>query len=109
MNKDAAVTRLLMRVRARITDPRHWTHDRFAATAKGRTCTPYSEGADRWCVVGALHRETADDPFIDGQLYHAAVLRLREAAPLGAPAELVNDLGGHAEVLALLDEAIRQK
>lgn len=109
MTDDAAVTRFLMRVRARISDPKHWTQNRFAATRRGLTVTPFSTGADKWCLVGAMHRECADDPAIDGQLYHAALRRLHEGSPKGASVELVNDLGGHAEVLALLDEAIRRK
>lgn len=102
---------LLERARARIADPARWTQGALARDANGEeTCAGYPN-AVRWCAIGALYAEQPYRYRRDGR--DGAIRRLARAMG-GSGVGDVYDLndgrpGTHAAVLAMYDEAIRQK
>jgi hypothetical protein len=107
-------TALLERARARLADPYRWTRHKLARDAEGREIAPGMPGAVRWCAVGALY---AEQPYrYRGDGLRGAIRRLARAVGGTRLTDVygVNDgtagkAGTHAAVLAIFDEAIRQK
>lgn len=85
---------IIRRARERITDPENWTTGYLAQSSLGRRIGPLAPGACKWCAAGAIIREAddgADADLLLDRIY--AHLTLHE----------VNDIDGHAAVLAELD------
>ena len=47
---------LLIKAKAVIADPKHWTQGWYAKTAKGQSTEPSAPRAVCWCSVGALEK-----------------------------------------------------
>jgi hypothetical protein len=93
------------RARALIAEEEHWCRNELARDEKGRGVCPTSDSATRRCGLGAL---TAAAYEITGDFLAAHDLAIRAMQPLYGAATLVkvNDIRGHAAVLALFDEVI---
>lgn len=89
----------LIRARARIADPEHWTQGVVARGKSGRSVRPRGKAACKWCAVGAVVKEVS---------YFSAQTRCISAlsAVCGTLLGTFNDTHTHAEVLALFDAAI---
>ncbi len=98
-------------IRELISDKSRWTRDAFAVDAFG--CLALSGGSDavRWCLLGAAQR-VVDESSCGTFEYEAGFSAVRglldrAAVELGwKRATQANDIGGHAEALAVLDRAI---
>src|SRR4051812_19848381 len=96
---------IVERARALIADEQHWCCHHLAQDVSGAAVFPASARAVRWCglgaVISAAYHFTQDfDAAHD--LGHNALRPHSSAATLIH----VNDVRGHAAVLALLDEVI---
>ena len=102
-------TRLLVRARRRLADPRRWTTGASARDAAGRAVPPVDAGATTWCAMGALQAE--GDARLGDRGFLRALRRLNGAiaSPGCDQVSLLNDTLGHAAVLDLYDRAIRGK
>src|SRR5262245_41357598 len=108
------VTDVLRGARARIADVDHWTTKVQARAADGQACPPWHPAAVRWCAWGALHASVCRVVVREAGSLHVAFDRaLVEAVDARVlrvvgdrPLEEVNDIDGHAAVLAVLDPAI---
>jgi hypothetical protein len=96
---------IVERARALIVDEEHWCRGELARDAKGRGVCPMSESATKRCGLGALMAASYE---ITGHYRAANDLAIKATQPLYGTATLVkvNDLRGHAAVLALFDEVI---
>jgi hypothetical protein len=96
---------IVERARALIAHQSHWCRGELARDANGGGVCPMSDSATRRCGLGALimaaYRITNDRR----QAHDLAIKAMR---PLHGSATLVNvnDVRGHAAVLALFDEVI---
>jgi hypothetical protein len=96
---------IVERARALIADESHWCRGELARDANGMGVCPMSDEAVKRCGLGALimaaYRIIPDHR----RAYDLAIKAMR---PLHGSATLVNvnDLRGHAAVLALFDEVI---
>ena len=96
---------IVERARALIADEGRWCRRELARDAKGRGVCPMSDSATKRCGLGAL---IAAGYEITGDDHAAHDLAIRAMQPLYGTATLVkvNDLRGHAAVLALFEEVI---
>lgn len=97
---------LLVRARAAIADPQHWTQHTRARNREGVICSPYSSSAVCFCASGALIHFSGGENY----LFCQAQRLLKDSAHsrLGGYPGIAyfNDTHSHAEVLALFDWAI---
>ena len=93
------------RARALIADESRWCRGELARDAKGRGACPMSDSAMKRCGLGALLMAAYE---ITGEHRAAYDLAIKAMRPLHGTATLVkvNDIRGHAAVLALFDEVI---
>lgn len=96
---------IVERARALITDEAHWYRSELARDARGMGVCPLSDDAVKRCALGALLASAYE---ITGGHRMAYDLAIRAIQPLYGTATLVkvNDVRGHAAVLALFDEVI---
>ena len=96
---------IVERARALIADEHHWCRNEIARDEKGRGVCPTSDGATKRCGLGALIAAAYE---ITGDHLVAHDFAIRAVQPLYGTATLVrvNDMRGHAAVLALFDEVI---
>jgi hypothetical protein len=96
---------IVERARALIADQQHWCRGELARDAKGRGICPMSDSAMKRCGLGALLMAACEITRDHRAAYDLAIRAMR---PLHGTATLVkvNDLRGHAAVLALFDEVI---
>jgi hypothetical protein len=89
--------------RALIEDERHWCRGELARDMNALSICPTDSGAKRRCALGALIAAAYQ---ITNDLSRAHDLAISAVRPLYGSATLVNvnDVRGHAAVLALLDE-----
>lgn len=99
---------IVERARALIQDERHWCRGELARGANGFSVGPTDSGATRRCGLGALIAAAYQVTDDDRRAHDLAINALR---PLHGSATLVNvnDVRGHAAVLALLDEVLARK
>ena len=99
---------IVERARALITDGTHWCRGDLARDINGEEVSPTAARAVKWCGLGAViaaayqltrDYDTAND------LAHNALRPHHGIATLVH----VNDIRGHAAVLALFDEVIAMK
>ena len=104
MSKSLKV-RIIEQARALIEDERHWCRSELARNKNGHSVCPTDDRAERRCALGAL---IAAAYRITNDYDRARDIALRAVRPLYGTATLVhvNDLRGHAAVLALFDEVI---
>jgi hypothetical protein len=96
---------IVERARALIADESRWCRCELARDAKGMGVCPMADSATRRCGLGALIAAAYE---ITGHHLAAHDLAIRATQPLYGTATLVrvNDIRGHAAVLALFDEVI---
>src|SRR5262245_8730868 len=96
---------ILERARALIADEQHWCRRHLAEDVNGVSVSPTSASAVKWCGLGAVIAaayQITDDFDAAHQLVHDALGPHYRAATLMQ----INDISGHAAVLALFDEVI---
>jgi hypothetical protein len=96
---------IVERARDLIADEQHWCRGELARDPKGRGVCPMSESAIKRCGLGALLMASYE---ITRDHRAAYDLAIKAMSPLHGTATLVkvNDVRGHAAVLALFDEVI---
>ena len=97
---------ILQGIRELIRDPAHWTRGVIARDAAGREVLMTSPQAVAFCLSGALHRFEATHPGTDvmGAVWQPLMEMIHHRYKCPMPE--FNDTHSHAEVLAVLDEAI---
>jgi len=93
---------IVERARALIADEQHWCRGELARDAKGRGICPMSDSAMKRCGLGALLMAACEITRDHRAAYDLAMRPLHGTGTLVK----VNDLRGHAAVLALFDEVI---
>ena len=96
---------IIEKARSLIEEKEHWCRGTLAVDARGNHVCPTDSRAKRRCALGAIVAaayEFTNDP---GQAYDLAVSVVRSFRGTSTLVN-VNDVRGHAAVLALLDEAI---
>jgi len=96
---------IVERARSLIADEEHWCRCELARDARGTGVCPTSDTAVKRCGLGAVIAAAYE---ITREHRAAYDLAIRAMRPLYGPATLVrvNDMRGHAAVLALFDEVI---
>ncbi len=96
---------VIEKARALIEDERHWCRGELARDMNAQSICPTDSGAKRHCALGALIAAAYQ---ITNDLSRAHDLAISAVRPLYGSATLVNvnDVRGHAAVLALLDEVL---
>ena len=89
-------------------EQQHWCRGELARDANGFSVGPTDSGATRRCGLGALIAAAYQVTDDDRRAHDLAINALR---PLHGSATLVNvnDVRGHAAVLALLEEVLARK
>jgi len=98
---------VLINARALIADPAHWTRRTLACTAAGQPVAWYDHSATKWCATGAIYRGAYDlvgDPNEAARIGHLVVKSVSPRRWL--PVTSINDVLGHAAVLAAFDKAL---
>ncbi len=98
------VANALRQARARIEKPEHFCKSVSARDAYGVAVDAKSPQACQWCVYGAIDCDLTV-PDID-VLWDRTNRALHAALTAGSHPSIVNDIEGHAAVLAMLDRAI---
>jgi hypothetical protein len=93
------------RARALIADEQHWCRGELARDVNGEEVCPTSASAVKWCALGAV---TAAAHELTHDLDAALDFAFKALCPQYGTATLVriNDMRGHAAVLALFDDVI---
>jgi hypothetical protein len=96
---------ILQRARALIEDERHWCPGDLARDANGFSVSPTDSSATQRCALGALVAAAYQST---GDIRLARDLAMSAMRPLIGASTLthINDVEGHAAVLALFDMAI---
>ena len=101
---------VLINARTLIADPAHWTQGMFACTTDGRKVAWYDQSATRWCALGALYRAAYDlvgDPKKATSLGNEVGKSIYPRHWRRGGLSVLNDVRGHAAVLAAFDEALQ--
>jgi len=104
MSKSLKV-QIVERARALIEDQRHWCRGELARDVDFLSVCPTDSRAEKRCALGALIAAAYEITNNQRQAHEIAISAVR---PLHGIATLVNvnDVRGHAAVLALFDEVI---
>jgi len=96
---------VIEKARALIEEERHWCRGELARDVNAVSVCPTDTRAERRCALGAL---IAAAYALTNDLRRAHELAISAVRPLYGSATLVNvnDIRGHAAVLALLDEVM---
>ena len=96
---------VIEKARALIEDEQHWCRGELARDINALSICPTDSRAERRCALGALIAAAYQ---ITDDLSRAHDLAIGAVRPLHGSATLVNvnDVRGHAAVLALLDEVL---
>jgi hypothetical protein len=106
---DSTELQILRRARELISDPERWTTELAARDECNGSVAPWDESAVCWCAVGAMERAAHDlGVRVSSNAYSAAMERLYALSPHNSVVQ-VNDVEGHAAVLALFDKALSEK
>ena len=105
---------LLVRAKAKIERPEHWTKGMYARTDTRDQCVPGSSRAEQWCAVGALHAmavEMGESSFRSKELF-LAERALENCLPKNALRDAVTTYNDseqttHADIMELYDCAIK--
>ena len=99
---------IVEKARALIADQQHWCRGELARNANGEGVCPTSASAVKRCALGAVIAAAHE---FAGDLDAAHDLALKALRPKCGTATLVrvNDIRGHAAVLALFDEVIAEQ
>lgn len=107
--------RQLRLVRSLLADPARWTKGAMAKDASGENVSPHSPKATCWCLVGAVYKVRDDNPDVRGSCVgdtidiSKAIDRAVSARGFGRNCAAYQDRADttHADVLSLIDEAIK--
>jgi hypothetical protein len=104
MSKSLKV-QIVEKARALIEDERHWCRGELARDVDALSVRPTDSRAEKRCALGALIAAAYEITKDQSQAHEIAISAVR---PLHGTATLVNvnDVRGHAAVLALFDEVI---
>ena len=96
---------IVERARALIADEQHWCRRHFGEDANGFPVSPTSASTIKWCGLGAVIAAAYQLTHNTDAAYQVGYQAL---GPRYGSATLihVNDMRGHAAVLALFDEVI---
>ncbi len=98
------VSTVLVQVREKITDPKHWTQYTLARFCNGQECKPTHDLAVSWCVIGAFE-SVAANPDLTERAQRRLLTALDAFSLMG-----INDTGrrkyAHSRLLVGLDKAI---
>ena len=97
------ILEILVAARAKIADPENWCIGTLAEDACKNTVEPWAPAAIRWCAQGAIFSIVRHGG--GTQDYALQVLSILRGTA-GTTVHMVNDIGGHAAILALFDRAI---
>ena len=98
---------LLIKAKAVIADPKHWTQDVYAKDAEGRATKTLSPDAACWCSLGALEKVAPGEDTHStrsaaaGYLLNVSI----ECGYTGIPD--FNDNSSHEAVMKAWDKAIK--
>ena len=98
---------VLVKARALINDPKHWTADAFAKAGSGLMVSPRSSKAVCWCADGAIQR-AAWATISDAKERARWTLDDVARAEHGASYVGVNDELGHEAIIGVFDLAIER-
>lgn len=93
------VAEQLKAARALIADAAHWCRHTYARAGNNHAVDPIDHRARRFCAQGAMRRVGADEAALRALWY--AAIDLYNVATVA-----VNDMHGHAAVIAAFDRAI---
>ena len=93
------------RARSLIEKEEHWLRGTLAMDARGNVVCPTDPAARRRCVLGAVIAAAREFTNDSKQAYDLAITIVRSFRGTTTLVN-VNDVRGHAAVLAVLDEAI---
>ena len=96
------------RARALIADEKHWCSRHFGEDANGFPVSPTSATAIKWCALGTIIAAAYQLTHNPDAAYQVGYQVLR---PRYGSATLIhiNDVRGHAAVLALFDEVMKAR
>lgn len=96
--------RQLHLLRARIADPKNWTTHALARDAHGKSVMPWDDRAMQFCLAGAAMAVSKGcSRLSEERLWRALV---KQSGGDDHQPIRINNLQGHAAVLALIDSAI---
>ena len=98
---------IIERARSLIEDSKHWCRGTLAVDARGNPVCPTGTRAKRRCAIGAIIAAAYEFTSDSRQAYDLGVSVVRTFRSASTVVN-VNDMRGHAAVLALLDEALGQ-
>jgi hypothetical protein len=99
---------VLIKARALIADPAHWTRSLLACNPAGHPVAWYDPSAAKWCAMGAIYRgayELVGDPD-QGTRIGKEVAKCVSAFWFCGGLMTVNDVRGHAAILARFDRPL---
>jgi alpha-D-ribose 1-methylphosphonate 5-triphosphate synthase subunit PhnH len=105
---DTDLLRVLVTARATLSDPAHWTQDTWARDQDGQSVTVQSSTAVRFCAAGAMLKALLDvgTPYYLEHVLNCVAACADQDDHNMCGVTAVNDVGGYAAVLALIDRAI---
>ena len=101
---------VLINARALIADPAQWTRGTLACTANGRTVEWHAQSATKWCAMGAIYRAAYDlvgDPKEAMRIGNKVAKSIRPNRWIRGGLPVINDVRGHAAMLAVFDKALQ--
>jgi hypothetical protein len=99
---------IIERARALIADRKHWCRNHIALDENGISLVPTSVSTVKRCALGALIAAAYELTHDHDAAHHLAYGALRPQCGTSTLIH-INDMGGHAAVLAVLDEVIGRK
>ena len=98
---------LLVKAKAVIADPKHWTQGQYAKDVKGYSTGPSTPDAVCWCSLGALDKVAHEENTYSTHLTTAGYLAVvaDECGYSGIPD--FNDNSSHETVMKAWDKAIK--
>ena len=101
---------VLINARALIADPAHWTSGFLACTAAGHNVHWSDHSATKWCAMGAIYRTAYDlvgDPREATRIGNEVAKSVCPTRWFRGGLPAINDVRGHAAVLAIFDKALQ--
>jgi hypothetical protein len=101
---------VLINARALIANPANWTRGMLAGTSEGQPVEWHASSARKWCAAGAIYRAAYDligDEREAVRLGNNVARSLRPHRWIPGNLPRLNDVRGHAAVLAVFDKTIQ--
>ena len=99
---------VLIKARALIADPAHWTRNFLACNAAGHPIHWCDPSATRWCAMGAIYRGAYELVGSKEEATRIGKVVAKGIAPIwfGRSLMTMNDMLGHTAVLARFDRTL---